>query len=136
MQMKAYRYRLYPTKSQVSQMEQTLEICRWVYNETLAMRKNAWEQEQKHISYYESKRQIPLWKKEHPELNRVYSQVLQDVSMRVDLAFKGLLPASKGRRRPWISSVQGGRGDTTVSHTLSTDSNLMEIASIFRRSET
>ncbi|MGI6502532.1 MAG: helix-turn-helix domain-containing protein [Candidatus Methanoculleus thermohydrogenotrophicum] len=26
--MKAYRYRLYPTKSQVSQMEQTLEICR------------------------------------------------------------------------------------------------------------
>ncbi|MGI6502659.1 MAG: helix-turn-helix domain-containing protein [Candidatus Methanoculleus thermohydrogenotrophicum] len=28
MQMKAYRYRLYPTKSQVSQMEQTLEICR------------------------------------------------------------------------------------------------------------
>ncbi|MGI6504024.1 MAG: helix-turn-helix domain-containing protein [Candidatus Methanoculleus thermohydrogenotrophicum] len=28
MQMKAYRYRLYPTKSQISQMEQTLEICR------------------------------------------------------------------------------------------------------------
>jgi putative transposase len=58
MQMKAYRYRLYPTKSQVSQMEQTLEICRWVYNETLAMRKSAWEQEQRSISYYESKRQI------------------------------------------------------------------------------
>ncbi|MGI6503770.1 MAG: helix-turn-helix domain-containing protein [Candidatus Methanoculleus thermohydrogenotrophicum] len=32
--MKAYRYRLYPTKSQVSQMEQTLEICRWAYNAT------------------------------------------------------------------------------------------------------
>ncbi|MDD3623008.1 MAG: transposase, partial [Methanofollis sp.] len=85
---KAYRYRLYPTKSQVSQMEQTLEICRWVYNETLALRKNAWEHEQKHISYYESKRQIPLWKKERPELKQVYSQVLQDVSMRVDRAFK------------------------------------------------
>jgi hypothetical protein len=34
-----------------------------------------------------SKRQIPLWKKECPELKQVYSQV-QDVSMRVDLAFK------------------------------------------------
>jgi len=39
MLVKAYRYRLYPTKSQISQMEQTLEICRWVYNETLAMRR-------------------------------------------------------------------------------------------------
>ena len=41
-------------------MEQTLEACRWVYNETLALRKNAWEQEQRNISYYESKRQIPI----------------------------------------------------------------------------
>ncbi|MCC7566160.1 MAG: helix-turn-helix domain-containing protein [Methanomicrobiaceae archaeon] len=40
MQMKAYRYRLYPTTSQVSQMERTLEICRWVYSETLALRKD------------------------------------------------------------------------------------------------
>ncbi|MGI6502779.1 MAG: helix-turn-helix domain-containing protein [Candidatus Methanoculleus thermohydrogenotrophicum] len=80
MQMKAYCYRLYPTKSQVSQMEQTLEICRWVDNETLVMRKDAWEQEQRSISYYESKPQIPIWKKEHPDLSTVYSQVLQDVS--------------------------------------------------------
>jgi putative transposase len=113
MQMKAYRYRLYPTKSQVSQMEQTLEICRWVYNETLAMRKNAWEQEQKHISYYESKRQIPLWKKEHPELNRVYSQVLQDVSMRVDLAFKAFFRRVKAGEDPGYPRFKGkGRYDS------------------------
>ena len=52
------------------------------------MRKDAWEQEQRSISYYESKRQIPIWKKEHPELSPVYSQVLQDASKRVDLASK------------------------------------------------
>ncbi|MFA7162379.1 MAG: helix-turn-helix domain-containing protein [Candidatus Methanomethylophilaceae archaeon] len=46
MPVKAYRYRINPSKSQISQMEQTLEIRRWVYNEALAMRKNAWEQEQ------------------------------------------------------------------------------------------
>ncbi|WP_367260038.1 helix-turn-helix domain-containing protein [Methanoculleus sp.] len=38
---RAYRYRLYPTKSQVTLLEQTLELCRWVYNDTLALRKNA-----------------------------------------------------------------------------------------------
>ena len=110
---KAYRYRLYPTKSQVSQMEQTLEICRWVYNETLAMRKSAWEQEQRSISYYESKRQIPLWKKEHPELSGVYSQVLQDVSMRVDLAFKAFFRRLKSGEKPGYPRFKGkGRYDS------------------------
>ena len=51
---KTYRYRLYPSKSQVTLLEQTLEICRWIYNDTLALRKNAWEEEQRSISLYET----------------------------------------------------------------------------------
>ena len=94
-------------------MEQTLEICRWVYNETLALRKNAWEHEQKHISYYESKRQIPLWKKERPELKQVYSQVLQDVSMRVDRAFKAFFRRVKAGENPGYPRFKGkGRYDS------------------------
>jgi len=113
MQMKGYRYRLYPTKSQVSLMEQTLEICRWVYNETLAMRKNAWEQEQKHITYYELKRQIPLWKKERPEISTVYSQVLQNVTLRVDLAFKAFFRRVKAGENPGHPRFKGkGRYDS------------------------
>ncbi len=34
---KVYRYRIYPTKSQVTLLEQMLEICRGVYNDTLAL---------------------------------------------------------------------------------------------------
>ena len=68
---KTYRYRLYPSKSQVTLLEQTLEICRWVYNDTLALRKNAWEQEQHSISLYETNKILTQWKKERPELNRV-----------------------------------------------------------------
>ncbi len=36
--MRAYRYRLYPSTSQTTLLEQTLEICRWVYNDTLSDR--------------------------------------------------------------------------------------------------
>ncbi|MFY9132039.1 MAG: helix-turn-helix domain-containing protein, partial [Candidatus Methanoculleus thermohydrogenotrophicum] len=68
---KTYRYRLYPSKSQVTLLEQTLEICRRVYNDTLALRKNAWEQEQHSISLYETNKILTQWKKERPELNRV-----------------------------------------------------------------
>ncbi|MCK9587676.1 helix-turn-helix domain-containing protein, partial [Methanothrix soehngenii] len=36
--LKSYRYRLFPTKSQVSVLERQLELCRQVYNDTLAYR--------------------------------------------------------------------------------------------------
>ncbi|NVO66923.1 RNA-guided endonuclease InsQ/TnpB family protein [Methanofollis tationis] len=131
---KAYRYRLSPAKSQVTLLEQTLETCRWVYNETLAMRKNAWEQEQRSISYYESKRQIPLWKKERPELSTVYSQVLQDVSMRVDLAFKAFFRRVKaGEKEPGFPRFKGrGRYDsfTYPQYGFKIDGNTLTLSKI------
>jgi hypothetical protein len=47
------------------------------YNETLALRKSAWELEQKRISYFDSKKMIPIWKKDKPELKTVHSHSLQ-----------------------------------------------------------
>jgi putative transposase len=57
-------------------MADTLELCRWTYNETLAVRKNAYETKGKSVSYYETKKLLPQWKDEKPELNNVHSQVL------------------------------------------------------------
>lgn len=85
---KAFRYRLKPTKAQIAKLNEQLELCRWVYNETLAIRKNAFEQEGKSMSYFESKRMLPIWKESKPELKSVHSQVLQDVVLRVNLAFR------------------------------------------------
>ncbi len=86
--LKAYKYRIYLTNGQRRVLEQQLEECRWLYNETLATRKNAWEQEQRTVDWYETKRAIPLLKGIRPSLKRVHSQVLQNVTERVDLAFK------------------------------------------------
>ncbi len=52
------------------------------------MRKDAWEQEQRNVSYYDTKRMIPIWKAEIPSLSGVHSQVLQNVTERVELAFQ------------------------------------------------
>lgn len=86
--LKTFRYRLYPTKAQQTTIEKTLENLRWVYNETLAVRKSAWEQEKKSVSLFKTNKLLTQWKKEHPELRNVFSQVLQDAQVRVDLAFK------------------------------------------------
>ena len=52
------------------------------------MRKDAWEKEQRIISYYDTKKMLPIWKAGNPALGQVYSQVLQNVSERVELAFQ------------------------------------------------
>ncbi len=113
MGIKAYRYRLYPTKKQVTCLKRTLEICRWVYNNTLAMRKNAWEIEKQNISYFETKRQLPIWKREKPELKTVHSQVLQDVTKRVDLAFQAFfLRVKRGEKSGYPRFKGYGRYDS------------------------
>ncbi len=98
--MRVFRYRLKPTKAQVTKLNEQLELCRWVYNETLAMRKNAYEQEGRSVSYFESKRMLPIWKQEKPELYSVHSQVLQDVVLRVNLAFNAFFRRVKSGENP------------------------------------
>jgi putative transposase len=105
---KTFKGRLKPTRHQRTLLAQTLEVCRWVYNETLATRKNAWEQEQKSISLYDTNKLLPAWKKSKPELGQVYSQVLQNVQERVDLAFKAFIRrVKKGGEKPGYPRFKG-----------------------------
>src|SRR4030066_2384255 len=98
--MKTYKFRLNPTHHQRTLLNHTLELCRWVYNETLATRKNTWEQEQKTLSLYATNKLLTTWKKDKPELAQVYSQVLQNVQERVDLAFKSFFRRVKAGGEP------------------------------------
>jgi putative transposase len=83
-----YKFRLKPTKPQQRHLEQMLELCRYVYNETLATCKNAYEQCGETLNYYDTAKLLPLWKQTKPELKQVHSQVLQNVQIRVELAFQ------------------------------------------------
>lgn len=48
--LKAYKYILYPNKQQEEQIQKTFGCCRFVYNQTLASRKEAYEKEKKSLS--------------------------------------------------------------------------------------
>lgn len=48
--LKAYKYRIYPNKGQKVQIAKTFGCCRFVYNQTLAYRKDAYEKEKKSVS--------------------------------------------------------------------------------------
>jgi putative transposase len=104
---KAYQFRLAPTRGQQRLLHQMLEECRWLYNETLAYRKAAWEHEQRTADWYETKRRIPILKRERPSLNTVHSQVLQNVTERVDLAFKAFFRRVKRGETPGYPRFKG-----------------------------
>jgi putative transposase len=108
--MKTFKYRLKPSKSQRTKLNQALEICRWVFNETLTTRKNTWEQEKKTLSLYDTNKLLTLWKRDHPELVSVHSQVLQNVQERVDLAFKAFFRRVKAGEEPGYPRFRGKGG--------------------------
>lgn len=85
---KTFKYRLYPTHEQRRLLNQQLEECRWLYNRLLEERKTAWEQRQESVRLYDQHAMLPALKAERPSLAGVQSQVLQNVAVRIDLAFK------------------------------------------------
>ena len=94
-------------------MQRSLDACRWAYNKTLATRKDAWEQEQRSVSRYDTMGMLPGWKAEHPFLKDAYSQSLQDACTRVDLAFQAFFRRVKAGQTPGYPRFRGkGRYDS------------------------
>jgi putative transposase len=111
---KTYKYRIYLTKGQRRLLEGQLETCRWVYNETLAERKRAYEERGVRLRLYDTQAMLPVWKLTKPELKGVQSQVLQNVQVRVDLAFQAFFRrVREGAEEPGFPRFKGkGRYDS------------------------
>ena len=130
---KTFKYRIYPTKKQDRIMRQWLEECRWLFNHFLAERKNAWEQEQKSLSLYEQQASLPTLKKQRPSLASVHSQVLQNVAVRIDLAFKAFFRRVKAGEKPGYPRFRGkGRYDsfTFPQSGFSLNGNILRLSKI------
>ena len=82
------QYRIYPTKKQVKSLEATLEESRWLYNHLLEKRKEAYEQRGESLWLYQQQATFAILNQERPSLKTVHSQILQNVAVRIDLAFQ------------------------------------------------
>lgn len=110
--LKTYRYRLFPSKSQARILERQLELCRQVYNDTLAYRKNAWQKERT-VKRFETQDRLPQLKVDRPEFKEVHSLTLQNVVLRVELAFKAFFRRVKAGENPGHPRFKGkGRYDS------------------------
>lgn len=106
--MKAFKFRISPTKKQEQQLQWTLDRCRELYNAAIAERKEAYRMAGKTISYYEQKRDLPEIKASlRPEYQDIHSQVLQDVLLRVEKACKAFFRRIKNGETPGSPRFQG-----------------------------
>ena len=104
---KTFKYRIFPTPRQATVLNQTLNGCRWLYNHFLEERKNSWETEKKSISRYDQDATLKTLKQEHPFLSDIFSQVLQNISMRIDLAFRAFFRRVKHGDKPGYPRFRG-----------------------------
>jgi len=105
--MKAFKYRLYPTCKQAAALQQTLNLCRELYNAALEERREAWRMSKVSVSYEMQSAQLPQIKEMRPEFKEIYSQTLQDTLKRVDKAFKAFFRRVKHGEKPGYPRYQG-----------------------------
>lgn len=110
--MRTYSYKLKPTKPQLAAMEQTLEVCRHLYNGALAERKDAWENEKRSVTFAQQCASLPALKEKSAKeksahLPNVHSQVLQDVMHRVNRSFENFFRRVKAKETPGYPRFKG-----------------------------
>ena len=97
---KTFKYRLCPTSAQRTVLQRQLDCCRWVYNKTLETRRDAYQQEKKSLSRYDTSSFLPQWKKDEPWLKEGHAQAMQNAQVRVDLAFRAFFRRVKAGDKP------------------------------------
>jgi putative transposase len=84
-----YRYRIYPTNSQIKRLEETFGACRFLYNCALQERISYYNKYHKGISYITQANYLSEIKDLLPEFENIHSQVLQSTLKRLDSSYKG-----------------------------------------------
>ena len=107
MNVLCYKFRLYPSKAQETALNETLTVCRLVYNSMVHERTVVHERGEKPPTFYTQVPALAQWKTDHPELKTVHSQVLQNVGRRVELAFQAFFRRIKAGETPGYPRLKG-----------------------------
>ncbi len=90
-----YRFRLYPSRKQVSVLEEQFELCRQTYNWLLLHCRETYKETKKNPTKYDLDNLLIPFKFQRRELEQVYSQVLQNISKRIKDAYTGFYARRK-----------------------------------------
>lgn len=104
---KMFKYRLYPSKAQIRQLESVRETCRRWYNLCLEERKTAYEERGENISRFDQIGRVKEYRAVNPWAAQVNSQVLQDVVDQLDRAFGAFFRRVRTGEKPGYPRFKG-----------------------------
>jgi putative transposase len=104
--MRCFRYRIYPTKTQIKDLQATLDVCRSFYNALLDERKIGYEHDHK-VTKTEQLRRVKDLKDARSEASGVHSHVLQVVASDLDKAFQNFFRRAKKGETPGYPRYKG-----------------------------
>lgn len=114
--LKAYKYRIYPNNEQKVQIAKTFGCCRFVYNQTLAYRKEIYEKERKSISKTDCNNYCNReLKKTYEWLKEVDKFALTNAIYNMDSAYQKFFKEHAGY--PKFKSKQDGHRAYTTNFT-------------------
>ena len=87
--LKGYKYRIYPNKQQEKQIQKTFGCCRFVYNQTLAYRKDKYDKEKESMNKTSCNNYVnQILKKEYEWLKEVDKFALTNSIYNMDSAYQ------------------------------------------------
>lgn len=114
--LKSFKYRLYPNKEQEIQIQKTFGCCRFVYNQTLAHRKELYETEKKSMSKIDCNNFVNRnLKKEYEWLKEVDKFALTNSVYNMDSAYQKFFKEHAGY--PKFKSKKNNRKSYSTNST-------------------
>jgi putative transposase len=104
---KAFKYRLYPNRSQTEALDEMLETHRRLYNSSLEERREVYEAEKRTVSYGEQSGKLKEARKSNPHLAATNFSSTQATLRRLDRAFRTFFRRVKAGEGPGYPRFKG-----------------------------
>ena len=111
---KAYKFRFYPTKTQIEKLNCTFGCVRYVYNHFLSLKQELYNKEKKSMSYNQCSKALTVLKQENRWLKDVDKFSLQNSLKDLDKAYKNFF---SGNGYPKFKSKKGNRKSYRTNYT-------------------
>jgi putative transposase len=105
---RVYKFRIFPSRSVAKKIEKVLDSCRFLYNAELEYEQCLWFSKKEYAGKMVLNNLVPDWKSINPSLKMVYSQVLQNVSDRLDKSFKSFFSRVKRGEKAGFPRFKSG----------------------------
>lgn len=108
---RGFKYRIYPNAAQREQIARTFGCCRFVYNRALDIKKTAYDESGKSISWAELSHMLPAWKRDPATswLAQADSMALQQSIRDLDKAYKNFFRRVREGGKPGFPKFKSRR---------------------------